>query len=499
MEIKHNLRIYNTLSRKKEKFIPLKNKGGYPIKSAKGGAKQFNRVNMFACGPTVYDFPHIGHARTYVVFDSFAKYLKHIGFKVFYLQNITDVDDKIIARAREKGVLPKSLTKAFEKEYYQSMKNLKVDSITKYARATDHIKEIISQIKRLEKAGYAYTIEDGVYFNIKKFKNYGKLANRTALLAEDAVSRIDYSKDKKNRGDFCLWKFSGGQTTKSFDSNFSEPVWQSPFGKGRPGWHIEDTAIVEKFFGPQIDIHGGARDLIFPHHEAEIAQMEGVSKKAPYSKYWMHTGFLTTKGQKMSKSLKNFVMIDEFLKKYSYRHLRYLVLKNLWRNPFDYSESAMVEVRSALERIEEFLIKIKDLKTKSSKNKNKKLIDNAKKYFYFSLDDDFNTPKALAVVFDLIKETNKAIDKNLLSKKEAKEIYIFFEKINQIFEIIDFKEISKKRHKTIPSKVKKLVDEREKYRKEINWQMADKKRAEIEKIGYKIEDTREGPIITKKD
>ncbi len=466
--ISHNLKIYNTLSGKKEKFSPLKNK----------------RVNLFVCGPTVYDFPHMGHAKTYIVFDSFAKYLKMIGFKVFYLQNITDIDDKIIARAREKGVVPKNLSQAFEKEYLKSMKNLGINSVTKYAKATNYIKEIISQIERLLKKGYAYKLEDGIYYDISKFKNYGKLSGRTVLGAEDAISRIDYSKDKKNRGDFCLWKFN---------QNTAEPSWPTPFGKGRPGWHIEDTAITEKFFGSQYDIHGGGLDLVFPHHEAEIAQMEAISGKHPFVKYWMHIGFLTVKGQKMSKSLKNFVIINDFLKRYTLQQLRFLVLKNLWHSPFDYSESAMIEVKSALSKIEEFLRKTKESKSKKSDDKIiKKKIEKTKIDFYKELDDDFNTSRAFATIFNFIKDTNKFLEHDSVSKKLVKKIYNFFVEINQIFNIIDFKKIEKP---AISTEVKKLIISREKYRKEQNWQKADEIRMEIEKKGYLVEDTKKGQIV----
>jgi len=302
------LKIYNTLSRKKEIFSPLRQVRGKP----KG-----KKVNLFVCGPTVYDFPHIGHARTYVVFDAFVKFLRQKGFKVFYLQNITDIDDKIIDRAKEKKITPKKLALLFEKEYLKDMKSLKVDSVTKYARATDYIKEIISQVKRLLDKSFAYQAKDGIYYDISKFKNYGKLARRTILQAEDGVCRIDQAKGKRNRGDFCLWKLSKN----------GEPKWESPFGWGRPGWHIEDTAICEKHFGFQYDIHGGARDLIFPHHEAEIAQMEALSDKSPMVKHWIHTGFLTVSDKKMSKSLGNFITIRDFQKKYPYRVLRLFVLK----------------------------------------------------------------------------------------------------------------------------------------------------------------------------
>ncbi|MEK7658579.1 MAG: cysteine--tRNA ligase [Patescibacteria group bacterium] len=468
---KSNLKIYNTLSGKKELFKTLKGR----------------KVNLFVCGITVNNYSHLGHARSYIIFDSFVKYLRKIGFNVFYLQNITDLDDKIIAEAREKGVSPKDLAEAFGKEALKSMNDLGINSVSKYAKATSYIKEIISQVGRLQNKGFAYKIEDdGIYYDISKFKKYGKLSGRTALQAEDSVSRIDYSRNKKNRGDFCLWKFSSG----------NEPSWPSLFGSGRPGWHIEDTAITEKFFGPQYDIHGGGRDLIFPHHEAEVSQMEAISGKSPMAKYWMHVGFLTVNGQKMSKSLKNFITISDFLKRCPANYLRFFVVKNLWRSPVDYSESAMIEVKSTIGKIEEFIRKLQIPNSKSqtnpkSKISNSKLIKDFKINFYKELDDDFNTPKAFAVMFEFINKINKLLDNNLISQKEANEIYKFFEEINQIFGILDFKKINK----GIPAKIKKLAQLREKYRKEQNWEKADEMRKEIGKQGFLVEDTKDGTAI----
>jgi len=466
--IKHNLKIFNTLTNKKDVFKPIKGK----------------KVNMFVCGITVYDYAHIGHARTYVIFDAFVKYLRHIGYDVFYLQNVTDIDDKIIARAREKGVAPKDLARAFEKECIKDMKSLGINSVSKYARATDYIKQIISQVQRLAEKGYAYKIDDdGIYYDIAKFKDYGKLAGRTALQADDGVSRIDYSSKKRNRGDFCLWKFK--QET-------NEPSWPAPFGEGRPGWHIEDTAITEKFFGAQYDIHGAARDLIFPHHEAEISQMEAISGKAPMAKYWMHGGFLTVQGQKMGKSLGNFIVLQDLLKRCEPNYLRFFVVKNLWHSPVDYSESAMIEVKSAVNKVEEFLRKLKEQGAKSkAKNKNAKLIKTFKEDFYRELDDDFNTPKAFAVMFDFIKNANTLLDQNLLSKSEASDIYKFFQTINTIFGFINFKKVTA----AIPATIKKLAKERENYRKEKNWQKSDELRLQIEKQGYTVEDTPAGPVV----
>ena len=383
------LKIYNTLSGRKETFKPRKAK----------------RVDFYVCGPTVYDYSHLGHARTYIAFDIIVKYLREKGYKVFYLQNITDIDDKIIERAKEKMTTPKLLAKTFEKEYLEDMKDLKVDSVTEYARATDYIKEIISQIKHLSEKEYAYRIEDGIYYDISKFKNYGKLSGRTSSQAEDAVSRIDEGKKKRNRGDFCLWRFS----------KLDEPAWESPWDWGRPGWHIEDTAIAEKHFGSQYDVHGGGRDLIFPHHEAEIAQMEGISGKTPFVRYWMHSGSLTVKGQKMAKSLENFILIRDFTKKYSSRLLRFLIAKTHYRSPIDYSEKLLSQVQKELERIDEFVEKLQITKSKSQTD-SKLQITNYKKKFEEAMADDFNTPKAVAAIFELVTKGNSLIIRQCINQ-----------------------------------------------------------------------------------
>ena len=461
------LKIYNTLSGKKEIFKPRKNR----------------LVNLFVCGPTVYDFSHIGHARTYIFFDSFAKYLKEKGYKVFYLQNITDIDDKIIKRAEEEKISWKELSRKFEKEYLKDVKSLGINSVTKYARATNHIKEIISQVKRLMKKGFAYQIEDGIYYDISKFKDYGKLSKRTVLQAQDAVSRIDESIQKRNKGDFCLWKFSKP----------AEPKWKSPFGLGRPGWHIEDTAITEKYFGPQYDIHGGAIELSFPHHEAEIAQMEAISGKKPLVKYWLHTGLLTINGQKMSKSLKNFITIREFLNNYSARILRLFVLSSHYRSPIDYSQEKIEQIKNQLERLDEFLGKLKEAKKfQSAAIRNKKILKEIEKKLEVALEDDFNTPKAVGILFEFVKKMNILFDKNQIDKNQANEILDFLQKIDKFFNFI-FLQAKEK----IPLEIKKLVKEREKARKEKNWQLADEIREKVQKLGYQIQDTSEGPKIKK--
>ncbi len=460
-------KIYNTLTRKKEIFKPRKQK----------------IIELFVCGPTVYDLPHIGHARTSFSFDMIVKYLREKGYDVFYLQNITDIDDKIIRRAKEKKILPQKLARKFEKEYLDDMKNLKIDSVTKYARATANIKEIISQVKRLLKKGFAYQIEDGIYYDISKFKDYGKLSRRTVLQAEDAVSRIDEAKKKRNKGDFCLWK----------KSEPGEPKWKSPWFWGRPGWHIEDTAIAEKYFGLQYDVHGGAKDLIFPHHEAEIAQIEAISGKSPMVKYWLHTGFLTVKGQKMAKSLGNFITIKDFLKNHSPRILRFLVIKNHYRSSIDYNEASLIQAKRELERIDEFVNKIQSSKFKVQDYSSKFKVNKFKKDFDEAMEDDFNTPRAVAMIFELISQGNSLMDQNLLSQNDAKNILKFLRTTDRYFNFIFWKKPKEK----IPQNILNLIKLREKYRLQKNWQKADQIRQKTKDLGWWLEDTSQGPKLKK--
>jgi len=467
------LKIYNTLTRKKEIFK----------------TRKYKKVNLFVCGITSYDFSHIGHARTYIVFDMIVKYLKQKGYNVFYLQNITDVDDKIINQAKRQKISWKDLSRKFEREYLKDMKALNVNSVTKYARATGYIKEIISQVKRLLEKGFAYQIKDGIYYDISKFKNYGKLSRRTVLQAEDGISRIDEAKDKKNKGDFCLWKFS----------KHGEPSWPSPWGsgqQGRPGWHIEDTAITEKYFGLQYDIHGGARDLIFPHHEAEIAQMEAISGKSPMVRYWIHAGFLTVSDKKMSKSLGNFITIRDFLEKYSPRILRLFVLKTHYLSPINYSEKEIDQVKKQLERIDEFIEKLKAQSSQLAADQPKagKLIEKSKKEFEKAIDNDFNTPKAVAVIFEIISKGNALFDKNKLTPADARDILKFLKEADKVFNFIFW---DKKEAVKIPSFIKKMVREREKARQKKNWKLADEIRKKIKQTDYQVKDTKKGPLIKK--
>ncbi len=447
------LMLYNTLSRKKEEFKPINGK----------------KINLFVCGITPYNYAHIGHAKTYIQFDIIVKFLRYIGYNVFYLQNVTDIDDKIINRADELKITPKELAGKFEKFYHEDEKSLGINSVTKYARATDYIKEIVSQVERLIDKGYAYKTYDGYYYDLSKFREYGKLSGRTVLEAEDAVSRIDEGVEKKNKGDFCLWKFykNGG------------PFWDTEIGKGRPGWHIEDTAITEKFFGPQYDIHGGAVDLIFPHHEAEIAQIEAVSGKKPMVSYWMHTGFLNIDSKKMSKSLGNFITIKDVLKKYDAKALRLFFIMSHYRSPINFSEKSLEQAEATLKNLNNNL---RDLK-ESKKDIPKEFIDKAREEFLKAMYDDIDTPKALTVIFDLIREANK-----LSYGKNVYELVLEFDKI---FSIIDIRE------EKISKEIKDLLKERGKARNEKNFEKSDELRKKIEEGGYTVQDTPEGSKISK--
>lgn len=367
------LKLHNTFGGEVEEFSPI----------------EPGQVKLFVCGPTVYDYAHIGNAKTYTQFDFIARALKYLGYEVNYLQNITDIDDKIITRALERGVEPAELAHEYESEYLADMQSLNNVSVNKYARAHDYIPQIVSQVERLVERGFAYKISDGYYFNTKAFADYGKLSHRDELKADDSVSRIDENPEKQNQADFCLWKFK----------KESEPSWDSTLGAGRPGWHIEDTAITESEFGPQYDIHGGAVDLIFPHHEAEIAQMEAVSGKKPFVKYWLHTGFLKVDNQKMSKSRNNFYTIrDVFERGYSPLALRYLFLLSHYRTPVNFTWEALDSAQSAYEKLK---------KHSSSLNPSLgqgEVSSEYKEQFVKALENDLNTAQALAVVWTMLKD-----------------------------------------------------------------------------------------------
>ena len=460
------IKIYNTLSGKKE-----------PLPATRP-------LRLFVCGITAYDYSHLGHARTYVSFDIIARYLKSASVSLFYLQNITDIDDKIINRAKEKKIKPAQLAKQFEKAYYEDMKKLGVASVTKYAPASQFIKEIQKQISDLIKKGFAYQTGSGVWFEVRKFKNYGGLS-RQNLEALRSGYRVEPDPSKKDVLDFSLWK------NKKYDF---EPSWPSPWGAGRPGWHIEDTAITEKFFGPQYDIHGGGVDLKFPHHEAEIAQQESASGQNPLARIWMHTGFLLANGEKMSKSLKNFIAVRDFLKNYSPLVLRFLVASHHYRSPLDYKDELAKQAEQSLLGIRNFLIRLSF--EARSRHANGRLPDqeiasgwikSADLQFENAMEDDFNTSDALAALFWLIKQVEPKIWQ--VNKKEAALIRRFLTEKLAIFGL------SFPKPAPIPPSIKQMAKKRELYRANKQFIQADALRKKINALKYIIEDTPIGPLV----
>ncbi|MFB3766498.1 MAG: cysteine--tRNA ligase [Methanotrichaceae archaeon] len=468
--------IYNTMNGRKEPLETIHK----------------DRVNMFVCGPTVYDDSHIGHARTYIAFDTAARYLKYKGFSVFYLQNITDVDDKIINRALELDISPTNLARKYERRYLEDMHALGVENVNLYARATDHIPEIIDQIKRLVEKGFAYETETGVYFDESKLDDFGKLSHQTAQDLEK--HRLEPDPTKKNPGDFSLWK-------KRQDGE--GVTWDSPWGEGRPGWHIEDTAITETYFGPQYDIHGGAMDLIFPHHEAEIAQMEATSGKKPFVRCWMHTGFLNVKGEKMSKSLGNFITIREMLQRYDADAFRFFILSAHYRSPIDFSEAALEQSGKSLERIRQ-LARIIDGQIEMHKEINEENIpkpsqteeidaglSEAKTEFLEHMDNDFNTPYALRVIFELVRDVNRRINEKTISRKALHDVKAFLEEAGEILGI----SFSGKESEAVGAAedltgnlIELLIDIRQKLREKKDWQLADEIRSRMNELEIVLED-----------
>ncbi len=458
------MNIYNTMSRKKEQFKPMNDK----------------RVKLFVCGPTVYDDAHIGHARTYISFDMIKRYLEYKGFAVFYMQNVTDIDDKIINRSAEVGADPEKLARKFEKRYLEDMKAVGVEGVNFFARATDHVPEIISQIETLIEKGFAYETETGVYFDEAKFPDFGKLSRRN--LEDLNVHRVNIDLTKKNPGDFALWK-----------KRDEEPLWDSPWGTGRPGWHIEDTAITEEYFGPQYDIHGGGLDLIFPHHEAEIAQMESASGKSPMVRYWMHTGFLNVSGEKMSKSLGNFITIRDLLEDHDPQVFRFFVLSTHYRSPIDFSEKTLEQAAKSLKRIQKTVEKVNELADSAADNSEDdayftELLENYRTKFLESMDNDFNTPKALSHVFNFVKELNKSFEDKNPSEKILKDIVAFFYEFGEIMGF-DLAGKSVASDEYLSGELLDIIkDIRQKLREKKEWELSDDIRSKLTDLGIDIED-----------
>lgn len=451
------MKIYNTLTGEKE-IINQK------------------KLKMFVCGPTVYDSSHLGHARTYIAYDIIARWLRR-SHELFYLMNITDVDDKIIKRAKDAGKQPTEIAREFEKKFHEDLSALGIKSTDKFAPASEHITEIIYQIDRLIKKGFAYATATGVYFDISKFSNYGELSHQNP--EELGKHRVEPDATKKNPQDFSLWKLQ----TEGIS-------WESPWGRGRPGWHIEDTAISEKYLGQQYDIHGGGLDLVFPHHEAEIAQMESVSGKRPMVKVWTHTGFLLVNGEKMSKSLGNFVTIREALKKNDPETLRLFFSFTHYRSPIDYSERNLEQASQSLEKLYTTLhlvAEARDAKDAHIDNALRAETKEILRRFDESMNDDFNTPLALTHLFEMSSVANKRSEENGLSKESKKEITDAIKLMGSVFGIL-----GRGAAMEIGPEAKDLIVERDIARKRGDYKRSDELRARLLEMGIEIQDTKEG-------
>ncbi|MFA5411183.1 MAG: cysteine--tRNA ligase [Candidatus Omnitrophota bacterium] len=449
--------LYNSLTRKKEEFIP----------------QNPPRVNIYTCGVTVYDESHIGHARSLYIFDVIRRYLACRGFKVKFIRNITDIDDKIINRANELKVSWQDLVKKYIDRYYEDLKSLGIEKADAEPRATENIPEMIKYIQGLIEKGYAYQAGGDVYFNVRQFPAYGKLSGQNIEQMESGA-RIEPTEDKKDPLDFALWKASKP----------GEPSWDSPWGKGRPGWHIECSVMSQKFLQTQtLDIHAGGRDLIFPHHENEIAQAEALTGK-PFAKYWIHHGLLTINGQKMAKSAGNFVTIKDFINKYKYTDLlKVFFLSAHYSHPIDYTDEKIEEARQALERISILLGKIGSEKP----GKTIPEIEEMKNNFIKAMDDDFNTPGALAAVFELVNLTNKNIenpDFSYQAKKTLKELLGLLGLSLEFTKAQDAQDDKKL--------IQDLIAKRIRLKEEKKFSEADKIRKDLEAKGIILEDTKDG-------
>lgn len=439
------LKLFNTFGRKEQVFKPIHK----------------DEVRMYVCGPTVNDVPHLGHARQQITFDVLRKYLIYLGYKVKFVSNVTDIDDKIINKAKELGEDINHLTQRNLKAHLEDYSKLGVDKPDIQPKATEYIDEMIGLVKRLENKGYAYVIDgDGVYFDVSKFKEYGKLSGQNL---EDLKSNVrkKTSDEKRNKEDFVLWKFSKPE----------EPKWKSPWGDGRPGWHIECSAMSEKLLELPFDIHGGGQDLIFPHHEDEVAQSEAATGKK-FVNFWVHNGMVNVDNVKMSKSLGNFKTIRDLLKNYSGEIIRYFVISNQYRKPVDFTNSTLENAKNSYERLKRIIEVIKD---------DGKINQKYLKEFEKAMDNDINTSEALAVLWKLVRD----------EKAEGKVKTI--EKIDSVFCL----NLLKRNVVEIPDEVKKLVEERENARKNKNFKLSDELRDKINKLGFNIADSKDGVKISK--
>ena len=464
------MQIYNSQTRKKEEFVPL-----HP-----------GKVGIYACGPTVYDYFHIGNARPFITFDVLRRYFEHRGYEVTFVQNFTDIDDKMIKRANQEGITVKELGDRFIKEYYQDAQSLGIRPATVHPRATEHIGEIIHLVKTLEDKGYAYETNGDVYFDTEKDKGYGKLSGQN-LEDLEAGKRVDVDDVKRNPADFALWKAQKP----------GEPAWDSPWGKGRPGWHIECSAMSMKYLGETFDIHCGGKDLLFPHHENEVAQSECATGK-PFARYWMHNGFINIDNEKMSKSLGNFFTVRDIVKEYNPEDIRMFMLSAQYRSPVNFSRDMVAQAHASLQRLytarDHLLFLQKNAQDRPLTAEEEALlarVGEAAARFDAAMDDDLNTADALGAIFEIVKEANVALNEN--SSRAAVE-----KTLNTLLELTDVLGLlMKKAEDGLPEEIQRMADERAQARKEKNWKRSDELRDAMAAAGYLVKDTPQGQSITK--
>ena len=458
------MKIYNTMTREKQEFVPIK----------------AGEVSMYSCGPTVYDYFHIGNARPFIIFDTMRRYLEYLGYKVTFVQNFTDIDDKMINRANKEGITVKELGERFIAEYFKDAEALGIKKATIHPKATENIDAIISVVKDLEEKGYAYNVDGNVYFRTKKFDEYGKLSHQP-LEELESGARIDVTDDKEDPMDFALWKAQKP----------GEPAWESPWGLGRPGWHIECSAMVNKFLGASIDIHSGGKDLIFPHHENEIAQSE-CANGCSFANYWMHNGYININNQKMSKSLGNFFTIRDITEKYKPEVVRFFMLSAHYRSPVNFSDELMQQAQSAMERVYTCIDNLKFLlgaaKDRELNDKEKELSSAllaAKKRFCDSMDDDLNTADAISAIFDIVSVANKNLSQDGDNAKAVIEATLSM--IHEIGDVLGLFE--EKEEASVDSEIEALIEKRNEARKNKDWAEADRIRDELKARNIILKDT----------
>lgn len=456
------MKLYNTLTRKKEEFIPIEE----------------NKVKMYSCGPTVYNYFHIGNARPFIIFDTLRRYFEYRGYEVDFVQNFTDIDDKMIKRANEEHITVKELAERFINEYFTDSHGLGIKEATVHPRATENIDAIIDIIKKLEEKGYAYNVNGDVYFRVKKFKEYGKLSHQP-LENLEAGARIEVGSDKEDPMDFAVWK----------SQKDGEPAWESPWGMGRPGWHIECSAMANKYLGKTIDIHSGGQDLIFPHHENEIAQSECANGTC-FANYWLHNGYINVNNQKMSKSLNNFFTVRDVAKEFDYIVIRFFMLSAHYRNPINFSHDLLCQAKAGLDRIKtcadnlEFLLK--NSAGGECSGDVKERLDGYRRLFMEAMDDDINTADAISVIFELVKYINTAVDESATDGTVKASAAM----LDELTDVLGIKQENKPEF--LDAEIEALIEQRNNARKEKDFKRADEIRDMLKDNGILLEDTRQG-------